>query len=132
MRMPSARQHFFAQVPKADIPRSSFNRSFSVKTTFNAGYLVPVYLDEVVPGDTFNVKMSAFARLATPIRPVMDNMYLETFFFFVPNRLIWNNFQKFMGEQLNPGDSTSYLMPTMTAPAGGYVPPDRDWETYCP
>lgn len=126
MRMPSARQHFFAQVPKADIPRSSFNRSFSVKTTFNAGYLVPVYLDEVVPGDTFNVKMSAFARLATPIRPVMDNMYLETFFFFVPNRLIWNNFQKFMGEQLNPGDSTSYLMPTMTAPAGGYVPP-TDW-----
>ncbi|AZL82811.1 major capsid protein [Apis mellifera associated microvirus 8] len=125
MRMPSARQHFFAQVPKAEIPRSSFNRSFSLKTTFNSGYLVPIYLDEVVPGDTFNVRMTAFARLATPLRPVMDNMYMETFFFFVPNRLIWSNFQKFMGEQLNPGDSTSYLMPTMTAPAGGYVPPSN-------
>lgn len=116
------RQHFFANVPKADIPRSSFNRSCATKTTFDAGYLVPVFVDEALPGDTFNLDMHAFARLATPLRPVMDNMYLESFFFAVPLRLIWNNFQKFMGEQINPGDSTSYLVPTMTAPAGGYIP----------
>lgn len=117
--------HFFAQTPKADIPRSSFNRSHGVKTTFNAGYLVPIFVDEVLPGDTFNVKMHAFARLATPIRPVMDNLYLESFFFAVPLRLLWANFQRFMGEQLNPGDSTSYLVPTMTSPTSpvGYVPP---------
>ena len=118
-----ARQHFFANVPKAEIPRSQFDRSSPTKTTFNAGYLVPVFVDEVLPGDTFNLNMHAFARLATPLRPIMDNMYLESFFFFVPLRLIWSNFQKFMGEQLNPGDSTSYLCPTVTAPAGGWVPP---------
>ena len=73
-----SRQHFFANVPKADIPRSQFNRSSGTKTTFNAGYLVPVFVDEVLPGDTFNLNMHAFARLATPIRPVMDNMYLES------------------------------------------------------
>lgn len=118
-----ARQHFFANVPKADIPRSRFNRSSTTKTTFNAGYLVPVFVDEVLPGDTFNLNMYAFARLATPIRPIMDNLYLESFFFFVPLRLLWSNFQKFMGEQLNPGDSTSFLCPTVTSPAGGWVPP---------
>lgn len=119
----NSRQHFFAQAPQATIERSSFNRDHGIKTTFNAGYLVPIYLDEVLPGDTFNLRLNAFCRLATPIRPIMDNMYLETFFFFVPNRLIWSNFQKFMGEQLNPGDSTSYLVPQMVAPVGGYVQP---------
>ena len=119
----NSRQHFFAQAPQATIERSSFNRDHGIKTTFNAGYLVPIYLDEVLPGDTFNLRLNAFCRMATPIRPIMDNMYLETFFFFVPNRLIWSNFQKFMGEQLNPGDSTSYLVPQMVAPAGGYVQP---------
>ena len=74
-----------------------------------------------MPGDTFNLRLNAFCRLATPIRPIMDNMYLETFFFFVPNRLIWSNFQKFMGEQLNPGDSTSYLVPQMVAPVFALV-----------
>lgn len=117
------RQHFFSQVPKADIPRSSFDRSSSLKTTMNAGYLVPVFVDEVLPGDTFNLKMHAFGRLSTPIRPIMDNLYLDTFFFFVPLRLIWTNFVKFMGEQDNPGDSTSYLVPQIVSPAGGYVPP---------
>jgi hypothetical protein len=77
-------------------------------------------VDEVLPGDTFNLKMTAFARLATPIFPVMDNMYLDSFFFFVPNRLIWNNWQKFMGQQDNPGDSTSYVVPQQVSPAGGY------------
>lgn len=113
--------HQFAMVPKADIPRSQFKREFTHKTTFDAGYLVPVYVDEVLPGDTFNLKMTAFARLATPIYPVMDNMYLDSFFFFVPNRLVWSNWQKFMGEQLNPGDSISYVIPTTSSPTGGYA-----------
>ena len=113
--------HRFSMIPKADIPRSSFNREFTHKTTFDAGYLVPVYVDEVLPGDTFNLQMTAFARLATPIAPIMDNMFLDSFFFFVPNRLIWNNWQKFMGQQDNPGDSTSYVVPQQVSPAGGYA-----------
>ena len=113
--------HRFAMIPQADIPRASFDRQFTHKTTFDAGYLIPVYVDEVLPGDTFNLKMTAFARLSTPIFPVMDNMYLDSFFFFVPNRLIWNNWQKFMGEQIDPGDSTDYLVPQQVSPASGYV-----------
>ena len=89
--------HRFAMVPRADIPRSSFNIQTTHKTTFDAGYLVPVYLDEVLPGDTFKLKMTAFARLATPVFPIMDNMYLESFFFFVPNRLVWTNWKKVYG-----------------------------------
>ena len=113
--------HRFAMVPQAEIPRAAFDRQFTHKTTFDAGYLIPVYVDEVLPGDTFNLKMTAFARLATPIFPVMDNMYLDSFFFFVPNRLIWSNWQKFMGEQINPGDSTSYVVPQQVSPASGYA-----------
>lgn len=113
--------HNFSQIPDARIPRSQFNRSHNVKTAFSSGYLVPFYVDEVLPGDTFNLRAHCFARLATPIVPVMDNLFLETFFFFVPLRLIWNNFQKFMGEQDNPGDSISYLCPTTTSPVGGYA-----------
>lgn len=118
--MKSVMTHNFSQVPKADIPRSSFNRSFGLKTTFNAGDLVPVLVDEMLPGDTFNVKMSCFARLATPIVPFMDNMYLDVFFFAVPNRLLWTNWKKFNGEQTNPGDSTSFLNPVVTAPVAGW------------
>ena len=113
--------HRFAMIPQADIPRAAFDRQFTHKTTFDAGYLVPVYVDEVLPGDTFNLKMTAFARLSTPIFPVMDNMYLDSFFFFVPNRLIWDNWQKFMGEQVDPGDSTDYLVPQQVSPASGYA-----------
>ena len=122
MKMPSVMSgsHSFAQVPRADIPRSQFNRSHGVKTTFDAGYLIPVYVDEALPGDTFNLRMSCFARLATPIKPLMDNMYLESFFFAVPYRLVWANWQKFNGEQVNPGDSTSFVVPQQTVPAGGY------------
>jgi len=116
MNLPSVMNHQFSQVPKADIPRSAFNRSHGYKTTFDAGYLVPVYIDEALPGDTFNCKMTAFARLATPIAPIMDNLYLDTFFFAVPYRLVWNNWQKFNGEQTDPGDSTDYLVPQMLAP----------------
>ena len=78
-------------------------------------------MDEVLPGDTFNLSMTAFVRMATPITPIMDNLHLDTFFFFVPNRLIWNNWQKFMGQQDNPGDSTSYVVPQQVSPAGGYA-----------
>lgn len=120
-RNQSVNTHQFAMVPKADIPRSSFNIQTAHKTTFDAGYLVPVYVDEVLPGDTFNLRMTAFTRLATPLYPTMDNMYLDSFFFFVPNRLIWNNWQKFMGQQDNPGDSTSYEVPQQVSPTSGYA-----------
>jgi len=117
----SVNTHQFAMVPRADIPRSKFDVQSAHKTTIDSGYLVPVYVNEVLPGDTFNFKMTAFARMATPIYPIMDNMKLDSFFFFVPNRLLWNNWQKFMGEQNDPGDSTSYIVPTTTSPAGGYA-----------
>jgi Capsid protein (F protein) len=120
-RNQSVSTHQFAMVPKADIPRSSFNIQTAHKTTFDAGYLVPVYVDEVLPGDTFNLSMTAFTRLATPLYPTMDNLYLDSFFFFVPNRLIWSNWQKFMGQQDNPGDSISYVIPQQVSPASGYA-----------
>lgn len=113
--MKSSNQHLFSQIPRADIQRSSFNRSHGYKTTLDSGYLVPFFVDEVLPGDTFNLKATLFGRLATPAVPFMDNMYLETFFFFVPNRLVWDNWQKFNGEQKNPGDSTDFLIPTLEA-----------------
>lgn len=119
--MRSVMQHSFAQVPNAEIQRSTFQRNHGHKTTFDAGWLVPVYVDEALPGDTINLNMSAFGRLATPIAPVMDNIFVDSFFFAVPIRLIWDNWQKFNGEQRNPGDSTDYLVPQMTSPAGGYA-----------
>lgn len=109
-----ATQHLFSQVPSTQIPRSVFDRSHGYKTTFNSGYLVPFYVDEVLPGDSFKLTATLFARLATPIVPFMDNLYLETFFFFVPNRLVWDNWQKFNGEQKNPTDSTDFLVPTVS------------------
>jgi hypothetical protein len=120
-RNKSVDMHKFAMIPKADIPRSAFKIQKTHKTTFDAGFLVPIYVDEVLPGDTFNLKMTAFARLATPITPVMDNMHLDSFFFFVPNRLVWDNWQRFMGEQPNPGDSISFLVPQQVSPAAGYA-----------
>lgn len=120
--MKSVMSHSFSQVPTANIQRSSFDRSHGHKTTFDSGYLVPVFIDEVLPGDTFNCRMSGFARLATPLYPIMDNMNLDTQFFAVPIRLIWDNWQKFNGERKNPNDSIDYLVPTMKAPSnGGYA-----------
>lgn len=107
-------QHLFSQIPSTQIPRSVFDRSHGYKTTFNSGYLVPFYVDEVLPGDSFKLTATLFARLATPIVPFMDNLYLETFFFFVPNRLVWDNWQRFNGEQKNPTDSTDFLIPTVS------------------
>ena len=120
-RNKSVNVHQFAMVPKADIPRSTFRVQKAHKTTFDAGYLIPIYVDEVLPGDSFNLKMTAFARLSTPLFPVMDNLHMDTFFFFVPNRLVWNNWVKFMGEQTDPGDSIDYTIPQMNTPASGYA-----------
>ncbi|WNK14380.1 MAG: major capsid protein [Microvirus sp.] len=113
--MRSVMRHQFSQVPRAEIPRSSFDRSHGYKTTFDAGYLVPFFVDEALPGDTFNLRVTTFARLSTPLHPFMDNLYADVFFFAIPYRLVWDNFTKMFGEQANPGDSTSYLVPQFTA-----------------
>lgn len=113
--------HQFSRVPSVSIERSVFDRSHGYKTTLDAGYLVPVFVDEVLPGDTFTLAMTAFARLTTALKPLMDNMYMESFFFFVAYRLIWENFVKFMGEQVNPGDSISFMVPQTLSPAAGYA-----------
>ncbi len=114
--------HQFSMIPRADIPRSKFDRQSGYKTTFDSGYLVPVFVDEVLPGDMINLKMTAFARLATPLFPVMDNMHLDSFFFFVPNRLVWENWQKFMGERWpDPDSSIDYTVPECESPEGGYA-----------
>jgi len=109
--------HTFSRSPQAEIPRSSFNRSHGCKTTFDEGFLIPVFVDEALPGDTLNLHMHAFARMSTPIFPIMDNVYLESFFFSVPYRLVWNNWEKFNGFQENPGDNTDYVVPTISMPA---------------
>lgn len=111
-------QHF-SQVPQAEIQRSTFDRSNGLKTTFNAGDLIPIFLDEVIPGDTHNLKDFLMGRLSTPLVPFMDNLYLDTHYFFVPTRLVWSNWEKFNGAQDNPGDSTAFIVPTMVTPAGG-------------
>ena len=111
--MKSVMQHRFSEVPSVDIPRSQFDRSHGHKTTFDAGYLVPIFIDEVLPGDTFKLDMAGFARLATPYFPIMDNMVMDTFFFEVPCRLVWDNFKKAMGERANPGDSVDYTVPVI-------------------
>ncbi|WNK13379.1 MAG: major capsid protein [Microvirus sp.] len=119
-RNKSVNTHRFAMTPRADIPRSAFRIQKTHKTTFNAGLLIPIWVDEVLPGDTFNVRATIFSRLSTPLYPIMDNMYMDTFWFFVPNRLVWDNWQKFMGEQIDPGDSIDYLIPQCSSPNGGY------------
>jgi hypothetical protein len=106
-------KHDFSRAPQAEIPRSSFDRSHGYKTTFDAGYLIPFFCDEVLPGDTFKLTCHALARVNTLIYPMFDNAYLETHFFYVPNRQVWDNFQKFMGEQVNPNDSIDYTVPVL-------------------
>ncbi len=122
MPLPSTTTNRFSQVPSAEIPRSSFDRSHGYKTTFNSGFLVPIFVEEALPGDTFNLSMTGFARLATPLHPFMDNVFMNTFFFAVPLRLLWDNWEKFNGAQVNPADSTDFLIPTMPATAvTGYL-----------
>jgi hypothetical protein len=118
--MRSTTSFTFSQVPHADIPRSNFSRSHGYKTTFNSGYLIPFYVDEALPGDTFKLSVSIFARMATPIVPILDNLFMDCFFFAVPIRLLWDNWQHFNGEQENPGDPTDFLIPQVKAPATGF------------
>lgn len=113
-------QHSFAQIPDVKMARSQFDRSFALKDTIDFDYLSPIFVDEILPGDTCNVTLNAFARLATQLVPIMDNLYVDFFFFYVPNRLLWSNWEKFNGAQDNPADSTSYIVPYLDAfPAGG-------------
>ena len=111
-------QHSFAQIPQVNMARSRFDRSHAVKDTIDFDELIPIMVDEIIPGDTINLNVKAFARLATQVVPLMDNMYLDFFFFFVPNRLVWNNWEKFCGAQTDPGDSTDFLVPTITINTG--------------
>lgn len=119
-RNQSVNVHQFAMVPKAEIPRSSFRRPTRHLTTFDENNLVPFFVDEVLPGDTRQLSATIMARLTTPIYPIMDNLYLDTFFFFVPNRLVWTHWENFMGAQNNPADSISYTIPVVNASGGGY------------
>lgn len=109
------RGHRFSDAPAMYMKRTKFDRSHVYKTTFNSGKLIPVFLDEVLPGDTTRMSVNYFARLATPIKPIMDNIYLDWFFFFVPNRLVWEHWQNFCFEQEDPDDSTDYVIPSVTA-----------------
>jgi hypothetical protein len=120
--MRSVMKHDFSKVPAAEIQRSSFDRSHGYKTTLDAGYLYPIFVEEALPGDSFKVRLNTFARMATPIFPLMDNLKADVFFFAVPYRLVWNNFVKMMGEQDDPGDSIDYVVPTIVdAPATTYT-----------
>lgn len=110
----------FAQIPDVNVSRNEFIRNFNYKTALDGGYLYPVFWDEVVPGDTKKLNTTFFGRLSTPFVPVMDNIYLDYHLFFVPNRLLWNNWQKFMGERINPDDSIDYLVPKITSGETGF------------
>lgn len=108
------RGHRFSDAPAMYMKRSKFDRSHVYKTTFDSGKLIPVFVDEVLPGDTTRMSVNYFARLATPIKPIMDNIYLDWFFFFVPNRLVWEHWQNFCFEREDPDDNTDYVIPTIT------------------
>ena len=112
----------FSQLPRAEIQRSRFDRSSSVKTTFNVGDIIPFYVDEVLPGDTFDIKTSKVVRMQSLVTPIMDNIYLDTYFFFVPNRLVWEHWQEFNGENTQSAwiPTTEYQVPQITAPADGW------------
>jgi len=111
--MKSVMNHSFARVPNIEMQRSVFDRSHGHKTTINADYLYPIFCDEALPGDTFHLNTSMLCRMATPIAPIMDNLFLDTFYFAVPERLLWDNWEHFMGEKENPIDDVSYVMPVM-------------------
>lgn len=109
--MQTVMNHNFSRIPAPEIQRSMFDRSCGHKTTFDSGLLIPMFCDEILPGDTVRMNATIFARIATLLSPIMDNIYLDTFWFFVPNRLLWENWEKFNGAQDNPGDSTDFLVP---------------------
>lgn len=114
MKTPRNKSHMpytFGAVPTVDIRRSKFARNQTYKTTFNAGLLIPFFVDEILPGDTMQLNATLLARLTTPFVPCMDNIFIDTHFFYVPNRLLWENWERFNGAQDNPGDSTDFLVP---------------------
>lgn len=121
-RMPRIDTTRFSMVPRADVPRSTFLTTHTHKTTFSASELIPIHVDEVLPGDVHQGNVTIFARLGTPLFPIMDQLWLETFFFFVPNRILWSNWVKMMGERRSPADSISFTVPQIQAPAGGFAP----------
>lgn len=118
--LPSVMSHMFSKVPAPQIQRSSFDRSRGRKGTFQSGYLVPWFIDEILPGDTVSMTATFFARLTTPLNPIMDNLYLDTFWFFVPNRILWDNWERFQGSRDNPDDSIDYVIPSLIGEGEGY------------
>jgi len=118
---PSVGQHNFARIPSADVPRSSFHRPSTWHGTWDAGLLIPMFVDEVLPGDTFTLNTSAFIRMATPIFPLLDSLIVDTQYFFVPSRLVWTNWTKMMGERVDPDDSIDYVIPKVTVPGAGFA-----------
>lgn len=114
-------QHDFARIPPSHVPRTAFNRNSGMKTTFDFGEICPIFVDETLPGDTMHMRPTVFARLATQLKPVMDNMYVDIHWWSVPNRLVWDNWQKFCGEQIDPGDSTDFLIPQVTVGVSGFL-----------
>ncbi len=118
--MKSVMKHNFSRIPQTDIPHSTFDRSHGLKTAFDSGYLVPIECQEVLPGDIVEMNANMLARLAPVVTPIMDNIFLDTQWFFVPSRLLWTNFTKMMGERVNPKDSIDYLVPQIEAPVGGF------------
>ena len=118
----NAESHFSVNPVNIDIQRSIFDRSTSLKTTFNTGKLVPIFVDEVLPGDTFNISTAMVVRMTTPIHPVMDIAYLDLYYFFVPNRLTWEHWKEFNGENSASAweQLTEYEIPQITSPIGGW------------
>lgn len=108
-----------AMTARPDVPRSRFHGSWTRKTAFDAGYLVPILVDEILPGDHMTYDVTAYVRMSTPLFPMFDNMRIDTFFFFVPCRLLWENWTKFMGEQATPASSIAFTVPIVTTQNGG-------------
>jgi len=125
MANPSQMEHNFSVAPQVSHPRSVFQRNHCHKTAFNSGYLIPIYCEEVLPGDTINLRATMFARLQTLKFPIMDNLYLDTFYFFVPNRLLWEHWQQMMGERDTVGEilePTDYLTPVLGSGTSPVIP----------
>ena len=118
-------ESLFSELPRVDIQRSTFDRSSSHKTSFNVGELIPFFIDEVLPGDTFKVTTSAVVRLQTLLTPIMDNMYMDTYFFFVPNRIVWEHWKQFMGENT---ESAWYPVTEYSVPVT-YPPEITGWQS---
>lgn len=112
----------FSQLPAAEIQRSTFDRSFDYKTSFNTGDIIPFMVDEVLPGDTFNISTAKVVRSQTMLTPIMDNMFLDTYYFFVPNRLVWKHWREFCGENRDGAwaPTVEYTIPTIAPPKGGF------------